>query len=158
MKATIGTVSHGTLRTEDLIEAFMSAVDDLIEMPASDDPRDVAEVGRIHDVLGAIERRMDSPDYFESEEAHWDLEDLTEILEALAPLYCYFGATEGDGSDFGFWPSWDALEELPKVSDASELDALPADVTEALNVNDHGNATLYARDASGNWADVWAIV
>jgi hypothetical protein len=33
------------------------------------------------------------------------LDDVTDALVALAPPHVYFGSLEGDGADFGFWPS-----------------------------------------------------
>ena len=64
----------------------------------------------------------------------------------------------GDGADYGFWVSWDSIEdaqhdgELLRVSDISEV---PDDHTgSVLLVNDHGNATLY--DSDGN--ELWAVV
>jgi len=116
-----GTVSRGTLRLEDLIPAFISAVDDVLEASTfeSDSPDRVQRVGEIHAILGEIEGRVYvgesapsfppvfseafAPGYFDSEEAGWDLETLFDLLNELAPEGFYFGAHEGDGADFGFW-------------------------------------------------------
>jgi hypothetical protein len=44
------------------------------------------------------------------------------------------------------------------VADTCELDNLGAEYPEAVHVNDHGNAALYARDESGTWSERAAIV
>ena len=38
------------------------------------------------------------------EQASDDLHEIFDILDAIAPEGCYFGAHEGDGSLYGFWP------------------------------------------------------
>lgn len=86
-----GSISHGTGRPEDLLPCFMSELDAL---------------GAEDNVLGAIERRMSASDYFDSDDCLWDLETVMEMLDTYAPDGHYFGAHEGDGSDFGFWPAW----------------------------------------------------
>ena len=78
-----GTLIHGTLRTEDLIEAFR------------------AELSRIDSIAEAAIVPADDP---ESEDAQYELDELFEVLDRYAPEGYYFGAHEGDGSDFGFWP------------------------------------------------------
>jgi hypothetical protein len=40
------------------------------------------------------------------EHVDYTIDKLIEKLEGLASRHnCYFGTTEGDGSDFGFWPN-----------------------------------------------------
>lgn len=55
----------------------------------------------------------------------------------VAPPYCYFGTTPGDGACFGFWPSIDDCD-LPRLDDLAGVtrDHRGEDV---LIVNDHGN-------------------
>lgn len=79
-KATIGTVSHGTMRTEDLYDAFLSELEYL-------DPAAHAEF------LEEMQGRC-------GDEA---VEKLFDLLDERAPLSCYFGANPGDGADYGFW-------------------------------------------------------
>ena len=162
MKNLIGSVSHGTMRNDDLIPAFVDLLDSMKEdmslsVQAGDELRVTAEVSRLDDLLAAIERRQARDDYYESEDAGYDLESLFDELNSLAPPYFYFGAHEGDGSDYGFWLSSDALEDFDglRVDDLSEV---PADYCgEVLHVNDHGNTSLYSC-TDGALTEVWAIV
>jgi len=99
-KPEIGTISHGTMRECDLIPAFMSVLRDCSP----------AHAARITDEYGAafIERcsdpkGLDHPLSHEMERQSYLLDDLFDALGEIAPEGAYFGATEGDGSDFGFW-------------------------------------------------------
>ena len=83
------TVIHGTLRAEDLVSAFTDEYERLGGRPSN------VELFRSHLLLEEGESRED--------ELHYDLEDLYELLNDLAPEGTSFGAHEGDGSDFGFW-------------------------------------------------------
>jgi hypothetical protein len=95
-----GTVIHGTLRTQDLIEAFMDCLDSI-------------EGHRAYHRFNECQAMMAdayeedgvtlSEDWFDTEQASELLERLFDCLDELAPAGMYFGAHEGDGSDFGFW-------------------------------------------------------
>lgn len=79
-------VSHATLRTEDLLGSFVNA----LRWACPD-----------------RELSLDDwtvPGFYDSEAAQWELERLFDTLSELAPEGCTFGAHEGDGSLFGFWP------------------------------------------------------
>ena len=106
-----GTVSHGTLRREDLIPTFMEKLDEMLEdstfLPGADHPSRVGTYGSWQDRLGSIERNTKVDGYYDSEDADYDLETLFEGLNEYAPPGFYFGAHPGDGSDFGYWVSED---------------------------------------------------
>lgn len=138
MRAELGSISHGTLRQPDLLNAFADTLAGL------DDHFDDTEAKALATLL-----EIDS-DYCAGlpEAAAAVLDDLADRLQEFAPPYCYFGAHSGDGSDFGFWPNLDAIDELPKVSDPNEVDDIGQD---CVFVNDHGNVTLYAADGSILW-------
>lgn len=82
-----GSVSSGTLRTMDLVDAFSSVLGTY--RPAR---------------LRAIEQEFPGED---ADEVEARLEALVEALEECAPEGYTFGAHEGDGADFGFWPAGD---------------------------------------------------
>jgi len=84
------SISHGTLRTNDLIESFQEFLS-ACELPYmeydewlnGDCPDDQDQALEWHDM------------YLN--------EYLIDILNTIAPAGYYFGAHVGDGSDFGFW-------------------------------------------------------
>jgi len=94
-----GTISHGTLRNEDLIPAFLEELRRVDPASAGQftddgDPRT--------DILW--ENIADIPDHLQ-EFASEMVSELIETLNDAAPEGMYFGALEGDASDFGFWES-----------------------------------------------------
>lgn len=136
-RPTIGTISHGTLRTDDLMISF---ADELRRIAPDHDL--VKEADAVQTLWAAGWLNV-----YEGEEAHELVDLLQDELSANAPPYCYFGNTEGDGSDFGFWPSMEAIEELPRVADPAEV---PDGGTgeDVAFVNDHGNVTVYGADGA----------
>jgi hypothetical protein len=80
-----GTISHGTLRPEDLIPRFERVLDDLD-----------------HDELVILRYRNEQRPG-DSEDKDQYLEELEDALNSAAPEGYYFDTHEGDGSDFGFW-------------------------------------------------------
>ena len=89
----IGTVIHGTHRTQDLIPAYLDVLKEC----------DVNEYNKYIDEIP--EYAFDDLDceFWNSETAQYILEELFDLLNQHAPENCYFGAHVGDGSDFGFW-------------------------------------------------------
>lgn len=142
-KVHAGSISSGTLKSEDLIETFS---EELLRLGNTDFE---AEAKRWLDAEEE-ERECNGQDL---------VDDMITALDNLAPPYFYFGTLEGDGADFGFWLSRDSLEDFDglKVSDTSEV---PDNYTgEVLHINDHGNVTLYVASADKQTLrEVWAIV
>lgn len=93
-RAEPGTISHGTMREEDLIPDFVA---------------ELRRLGHEDGELDEIEARLEAHDtvpYYGTEEAGWDLNEyLFEALNEHAPEGHYFGSHPGDGSDYGFWPN-----------------------------------------------------
>lgn len=164
--ADLGPVSSGTMRPEDLIPTLMNLLDDLKErvsvaVPNGQEAQAVARVSAIDGLLGDMEVRQNADDYYESEDADHDLEDLFNALEEFAPPYAYFGTSEGDGACYGFWISHDNVRD--DVMDETTLsvtagdewpDPLPEGTEYVYECNDHGNATLYYPDHSVVWSVV----
>lgn len=86
--AITGTISHGTLRTQDLIPAFADA---LHTLGGTLSGWDAAALQAFQDGVLADEK------------AEWLLEDLFAAIDNTLPEGWLFGAHEGDSSDFGIW-------------------------------------------------------
>lgn len=83
------SVSHGTMRTEDLIPTFHNVLHDIDPERAERLQADIA-----YTVLNHSEN-VDADDI---------LHELFDILDEYSPDGYYFGAHVGDGSDYGYWP------------------------------------------------------
>jgi hypothetical protein len=159
----MGSISHGTMREEDLIPDFCANLYHCAKVSKSNGHYhtigDVtAKTRKAHvKLVKDIEERMEEPKYFEDGDSTDDLESLFDALNEYAAPYFYFGAHPGDGSDYGFW-LYDSFEydfDGLKVSDSSEL---PKGYKgEYLVVNDHGNMTLMVKSAR-KAREVWAVV
>ena len=148
--ASIGTVSHGTLNEDDLIEAFWNELEWQLgrqeRVPGTDECKELDKLRE--NVLGRIQDSCwdENGDLIEDMDVIDEaIIDLCDALDTFAPAYCYFGAHMGDGSDFGYWPDFDAIDELPNVQDSDEARELGED---CKFVNDHGNVTVYAGNGS----------
>lgn len=146
----LGVISEATLRPEDLIPAYLDALDS-IRLTRSE-RMTVREIRRDYDRWD--NRSDDEPDEISSYDM---VDELTQILESHCPDYAYFGATEGDGACFGVWPSIDSLHR----DDIERGEQLPAANSRAALhfavISDHGNVTLYRR-AGSRWREVWSVV
>ena len=78
------TLSEGTLKSDDLMRAFLLAL--------ADSPESQRRIREL----------WNDPPKGEEEEALF-VDDLSDILNDMAPDNLYFGASEGDGACFGFW-------------------------------------------------------
>ncbi|PNV83843.1 MAG: hypothetical protein C0610_16695 [Desulfobacteraceae bacterium] len=77
------SVSHDTMRPEDLIPEFLYVLQQLNR--------------------GKYILMKDHPEDWDSEECSDYLAELFDVLDQEAPVGFYFGARMGDGSDYGFW-------------------------------------------------------
>lgn len=84
----IGSISHGTLRSQDLIPTFLDTL---------------RQINPNLPIFGRFPTEP-SDEWYDTDEAAEILSDLFDALNDAAPDNCYFGAHEGDGADFGFWP------------------------------------------------------
>lgn len=101
------SVSHGTLRTQDLLPEFLSVME-------SFEPEGAKEIrNQVEDLLSkGMSQGVDFDDMWSDENPMWESEqmmfimheDLFDKLQDFAPEGFTFGASEGDASDFGFWP------------------------------------------------------
>ena len=155
----LGSISHGTLRTQDLLPVFLETFMAL----GGNVPADL-ECGSYIEYLNWPNPETTACDeddkFWASEDAMWDMEALTDGLNNLCPPFVYFGTLEGDGSDFGFWPDMDSLnEELQWERDHWPDDSIPdalelEDYNVIVQVSDHGNVTVMDMDRNVIWAVV----
>jgi hypothetical protein len=171
----VGSVSHATMRPEDLIPCFLDELkrqEDLSEgdkaliaeikhrMETNTEPCADGKPGlRLRKANGKFAT------YYESTAVDYDLEALFDALESYSPPFMYFGAHPNDGADYGWWLSEEWKEQLVeeggiKVVDTSKI---PPDFKGGYvaEVNDHGNVTLWqCSPAAGGFLleEVWSIV
>jgi len=148
-QVNMGSVSCATMRTEDLIPAFLSAL-------GSQRPLQRAHRNLISDIEASIEANSAGDC-----SATYDLEQLSDALDAYSPAYFYFGAHSGDGADYGWWLSEEWEQQLVDDGgiEVSDLADVPVDhVGNVAVVNDHGNITLYRRGRNHRLYEVWSVV
>ena len=151
----LGSISTGTLRTQDLLPVFLETFIAL----GGNVPSDL-ECGSYIEYLNWPNPETtacnEDDKFWDSEDAMWDMEALTNGLNNLCPPFVYFGTLEGDGSDFGFWPDMEALNEaMQNMGMASESDEeILAEEGVIVQVSDHGNVTVMDIDRNVIWSVV----
>ena len=89
-----GTVSHATMRPQDLFPSFLGVLHEF----------DPEEAQKIQDDIPPAAFEDDNHEWWMSEDCSWLLnEELFDAMNVIAPEGYYFGAHPGDGSDYGFW-------------------------------------------------------
>ena len=164
--AKLGSISHGTLRTEDLLSAFLSELEwqlrrngEFFCLPENFPHRDRLNnlVGEAQDCFAEDGETID-PD---KEEIASELvnETLPDALQAFAGPFCYFGAHDGDGSDFGYWlQDIESIKEQVEFTSSRSMEYPPEEFQgEWLHVNERGNCTLYVRE-NGKDREIWSVV
>lgn len=102
-----GTISQGTLRTDDLVTAFTGELERLSPKAADEIRREYADVyawlDREKDEDEILNTFGDAPVEIQDQALYLTLEILPDSLDREAPEGMVFAAHPGDGSDFGFW-------------------------------------------------------
>jgi hypothetical protein len=172
--ASFGSVSSGTLRSEDLLNALHSELEWQVQRngaflacPENFPLRDRCAklLGEASDAFGE-----DGETLTEEGEEHASeiISDLCDCLSEFAPSYGYFGAHEGDGACFGYWVNVENVKEQVAFVSSKRQPEPAADFRgEWLEVNERGNCTLFVREdnttdafARDGYVDreVWGIV
>lgn len=96
-----GTLIHGTLREEDLLEAFGN---ELMRLDPSNFDRITNAWLDVHPPQQA--EGWPTREWVDAhpEDAQEMIQEFADALDELSPPGHYFGAHPGDGADFGFWP------------------------------------------------------
>ncbi len=93
------SVSHGTLRPQDLLRAFAE------ELFSGEDWVDVADYSLYDEAIAMADTiEQEGPEAVDPDDVEYVFDELYDKLNELAPEGHYFGANEGDGSDFDYWP------------------------------------------------------
>jgi hypothetical protein len=144
-RITLGSISHGTMRPEDLIPVFEAV------LKGYGEPLPHRGI-YVHNFLAGKKLRGR-----DREKVSWYLEELVERLELLAPPYCYFGAHVG----YGYWVDHDAIEEARESGELEAGEDWPDEVVGKgylfLHISDHGNMELY-RWSGSEWVSLWSLV
>lgn len=101
-------VSNATLRAEDLLPAFWSAVEQTAQLLQHPSPISPAELAILEKLAGEDSSESD----WQQDMAGALVVRLEDLLQDLAPAGFYFGANAGDGACFGFWLSEDWADAL----------------------------------------------
>lgn len=95
------SLSHATMREEDLIPTFMFFLEEHDQQAATRLTSEYSAEGWPYSMSGLA--FGDPFDEVQQEMSEYLLEDLFAALDNIAPDGYYFGSHPGDGSDFGFW-------------------------------------------------------
>ena len=168
---SIGSISEGTLKTEDIGNNLIWHLNQInLETSDLDTYRKLKH--EFSDEIEELEESAFLPGEESEDEYSETLEHVYDEIKAIAdnylPDYCYLGFTIGDGADFGVWPEPQLLEDTTQGSfdgyvyrstiETNGVDEhVPAEYSHYLAVNDHGNATLWARNGD-TWRECWAVV
>ena len=129
----IGEVSSGTLSPDDLIPCFAGLLEDYRQGTDYDD------------ILSDANDWQDDADP-DPDVASELVNELIEALTQIAPPYVVFGASEGDGASFGFWPDMESLTADVEAGDVLKLNEgdpiPPGEQRPVMFVSDHGNVRL----------------
>ena len=156
----LGSISTGTLRPQDLLPAFLETLTAL----GGEIPKDLECTSHIEYLnWPSLDTTASDDDdkFWGSEEAMWDMEALTDALQALCPTFVYFGTLEGDGADFGYWPDRERLQETLTAATVGHTLTLPRngewewqleDEDVIVNTNDHGSVTVMDLERHVIWS------
>jgi hypothetical protein len=119
--ASEGSISHGTMRSQDLIPCFVGVLTEHQHTNASYFQEEWNKMEKQEEYFNDPE----NPFTYEEEQLHMVSmsmllnEEIFDAMDELSPRGYYFGAHEGDGSDYGFWPS--IQEEDYTIQDSGPL-------------------------------------
>ena len=137
----LGSISTGTLRTEDLLPVFTATMRQFL----TDNGHKSIYVERAETII--------RNDFYDMELADELVGTLMDGIQGYCPPFVYFGAHEGDGSDFGFWPDIETIQEIVNIAecDASQGISCPDDGV-IIQVSDHGNVTVMDMERNVIWS------
>ena len=140
---TLGSVSSGTLRAEDLLPVFAAIM------------RQFLTVNGHASLYVERAETIVRNEFYDMELADELVGKLMDGIQGYCPPFVFFGAHPGDGADFGFWPDWEALDQamFQKYGESLILDVRGEETldTTIIQVRDHGNVTVMDMDRNVLW-------
>tara|TARA_R110002012_G_scaffold306476_1_gene511211 strand:- start:203 stop:700 length:498 start_codon:yes stop_codon:yes gene_type:complete len=159
----IGSISEGTLKTEDIGNNLIWHMDRL-----DLDNTDLVLFKKLKKEFSEEIEHLEESEEEYSEKLENIFDEIKEIADNYTPDYCYLRMHENDGADFGVWVvselfedtrqgSYDGMVYRSTVHTNGVDEPVPEEYSHYLAVNDHGNCTLWSRDGD-SWKECWAIV
>ena len=182
-KIQMGTVISGTLRNEDLLNAFIDELNWLHFSNGGYQPEIWSDAKVIQSKYNTT-NECEEPDFEARESIDESLvsENFDGLMDAIHEYrlpYTYFGTLDGDGADFGWWIDFDSMNDSLNESESKSITQqfrtngtlsdeehwiqecnCPVCISRIgkhgyiVHVNDHGNTTL----KDNNRKEIWAVV
>jgi len=161
-----GAISSGTTKTGDLLDVCYYELRRLARLNGVELTAEQTEIGER--MAEAYNHSDEGEEFFESETANEDLAAVIEALQDYAPEYGYFGANPGDPACFGFWLFGEVMQMVLDDGGlvtswtnkgAKRPEDVPVDFSGyVLEINDHGNMTLYLYKGGYTRTVIWSVV
>lgn len=160
-KITIGPVSEGTLKTDELLKKFAETMNEVVEGDIEERESVAHTCGRAEELSYILSLEGTDEIVQIQEEAEALLDYITGVLDEISPEGIRFGTADGDVACFGFFVDWDYLEEEIRdgriIKNPDDRNAHRDKLV--LDVNDHGNATLLMwSEPRQDWVEIWSVV
>ena len=146
----LGSISTGTLRTGDLMDAVINEAEYL--------------AGYILDEMNATLRKAyndaKAVTGYDSDDAGYILDELIDALNEYAPPHVSLGMHPGDGADLGWWggdfDGCDTVDIHPIAEGmfSSQHTFVDTECQLLVEINDHGNTTVKQLVGDVVWASV----
>ena len=148
--AKIGSVSSGTFVPRDLAWAFHFDLKKLAEQDTEDAERKKRTLDALEPIGALLKQEANETPEATAVFDTFHQETAPELFEAYCAPFTSFGSHPGDGADFGIWPDVESAQEQARYRDGvvsvpagDEWPELEDDIDYVLEVNDHGNVSLY---------------
>lgn len=152
---TLGSVSEGTLRAQDLLPVFAQQLGECMKAAPERVPPEMhrAHLNLLADAVRVIDTGAwgDDGDARKFEFVCALIEELQTTINEYAPPFVMFGAHPDDPACVGWWPDNEAIEDAMESEGAVVWDddttLIPADAVAIRYVTDEkGNATVTVYD------------
>jgi len=140
----LGSISTGTLRTEDLLDAVIGEVEYLFK-----------NWGEMNAALRKAYNDAKAVTDYDSDDAGYILDELIDALNEYAPAHVSLGMHPGDGADLGWWPTdFDGCDTVTIYPFRGERTFVDTECKLFVEINDHGNTTVKQLGGDVIWATV----